>query len=115
MRFLHYAGHQAHIIELPELAFGGYPFFSPQPLDECDALFIARTALGHRNAEYLEFLGQEGTAEARIQPTVTHVVEHCQITAQVGRVMKRWNDRTGDHADALGARRHRRQEHARVG
>src|SRR5438094_958589 len=114
MRLLYDPGHEVDVLQIPVLALGRDSLLGPHPPDHADGLFEALAALRHRHAVDLELLRQESAAEAGVQATLAHVVEHREVAAEVRRVVKRRDHRAGDEADAPGARCHRRQEHAGI-
>src|SRR5438270_450596 len=114
MRLLHDPRHEVDVLEIPVLALGRDSLLAPQASNHADRLLEALPALRHRHAIDLELLRQESAAEAGVQATLAQVIEHRELAAEVRRMVKRRDHRAGDEADALGARRHRRQEHAGI-
>src|SRR5438876_3557517 len=102
------------VFEVPVFALCADSLFGPQTQNHADRLLEALAALRHRHAVDLELLRQESAAEAGVEATLAHVIEHREVAAEVRRMVKRRDHRAGDEADAPGARRHRRQEHAGI-
>ena len=62
--------HRVHVLELPELPAMRDRVLAPQPPYGLQALFEAGPALGHVQPVGRVLLGQEGPAEADVQPTL---------------------------------------------
>ncbi len=109
-----HARHQPHILQVPVFTLDGNALLGPHPPNHADRFFETLAALGHRHAVDLEFLRQEGAAEAGVEAPLAHVVEHRQVAAEVGRVVEGRDHRAGDQADAFGPRRDGGEEHAGI-
>jgi len=64
---------QVDVAELMKLARVGHAVLGPEPGDDVDAFLEAGPALVHGHAEHLELPGDEGAAEADVEPAVAEV------------------------------------------
>jgi hypothetical protein len=115
VRTLKRAGHQVHVVEMPKLTAGLNPIFGPKLFDHANGFFEPGSAFCHGDAKNFEFFGQESAPKTGVKATAAHVVEHAQVTCQMRRVVKGWDDRTCHHANALGAHGQGRQKDTGVG
>src|SRR5262245_61341378 len=92
----------------------GHAVLGPEACDKLDAFFESGAALGHVDAEDLELLRDEGTAEPGVETPRAQVVQHGQLGCELHGMIERRNDRSRNEPDAPGPDRDRGQKDDRI-
>src|SRR5215510_7484693 len=103
-----------HVAETMKPPFVGHAILCPEPGDELDALFKSGPALGHVDAEDLELLWDEGTAEPGVEAPGAEVVQHAELGCELHRMIEGGNDGPRDEPDALRPGRDRGEKDDRI-
>src|SRR5215471_9747188 len=110
---LHGRRRHAHIGEVVIFAVMAESFACKASLDDGQPFEHAAETLAEWHPEGVEFLGRRPDPDRQIDAPARNVVEYREVLGGTHRVVQRQQQHVSANADALSARRHRRQERDR--